>query len=236
MGQLRSFRNRLHAGKLLAGALTAYAGAEQAIVLALPRGGVPVGFVIAHELGLPLDVLIVRKLGLPGHEEYAIGAVGSSGVRVIQPEVLKAFGVSQAALEQICMRELSEIARRERQFRGARPWPVLAGKTVILVDDGLATGSTMMAAIEIARRQAPARLIAAVPVGAQLSCVALEAEVDELICLLRPADFRAVGQWYRHFEQTTDEEVQDLLALAWRDHTQTVPPLHHPTTRYGGTA
>ncbi len=236
MGQLRSFRNRLHAGKLLAGALSAYAGAEQALVLALPRGGVPVGFVIAHELGLPLDVLIVRKLGLPGHEEYAIGAIGSGNVRIIQPEALRAFGVSQATLDQICARELSEIDRRQRQFRGARPWPDLTGKTVILVDDGLATGSTMMAAIEIARRQNPAQLVAAVPVGAQLSCVALEAEVDQLICLLRPADFRAVGQWYRHFEQTPDEEVQDLLALAWRDLTRSGPPQHHPTTRYGGTA
>ncbi|MES2902021.1 MAG: phosphoribosyltransferase [Pseudomonadota bacterium] len=235
MGPLHSFRNRLHAGKQLAAALAHHAGTD-AIVLALPRGGVPVGFVVAHELGLALDVLIVRKLGLPGHEEFAIGAVGSGGVRIVQPEVLDACGVSPTEVEPIVERELAEVARRERLFRGARPPPVLAGRAVILVDDGLATGSTMQAAIEVARQQAPARLVAAIPVGAALSCMAIAPEVDELVCLLRPPHFRAVSQWYRQFEQTSDEEVQDLLALAWREQAQhPLPTTTHPH-RYGGTA
>lgn len=233
MDPSRTFKDRMHAGKLLAQELRPHVPAG-ALVLALPRGGVPVGFVIAHELGLVLDVLIVRKLGMPGHEEFAIGAVGSGGIRVVQPQVLGECGVSPAELEQICAREMGEIARRERLYRGARPWPVLADNTVILVDDGLATGSTMRAAIEIVRRQGAARLIAAVPVGADVSCRAIEAEVDEFVCLLRPPGFHAVSQWYRRFEQTSDEEVQDLLALAWRDHPQQQPLDSNQTSTYGG--
>lgn len=233
MSKLQAFRNRQHAGKLLARVLAARVDDPAALVLALPRGGVPVGFAVARDLGLALDVLIVRKLGLPGHEEYAIGAVGSGGVRVLQADAMATYGISPDEIEQLCQRELAEIARRERQFRGARPRPVLTGRTVILVDDGLATGSTMMAAIEIARRQHPARLIAAVPVAAGQSCVAIEPEVDELVCLIRPLNFRAVSQWYRQFEQTSDEEVQDLLAQAWHEQRH---PDDNSLHIHGGTA
>lgn len=228
MADINRFRNRAHAGKLLAQALHGYARDRQAIVLALPRGGVPVGFAIARELGLPLDVLMVRKLGLPGHEEFAMGAIGSGGVRVVQPDVLEAFGIAPDTLEALCQRELQVIARRERLFRGARPLPDLRGRTVILVDDGLATGSTMRAAIGIARKQEPARMIVAVPVGAPETCAALADEVDELVCLVRPPLFRAVGQWYRQFDQTSDDEVQDLLARAWREQHEAAPAFPEP--------
>ena len=216
MNKAKPFRNRIHAGRQLAQALPAGLHGSDAIVLALPRGGVPVGFVVAKELELELDILLVRKLGLPGHEEFAMGALGSGGVRVLQPDILRACGVSHATLDAICEREQLEIERRERQFRGARPPPRLRGRTVILVDDGLATGSTMRAAIEVARASAPQRIVVAVPVGAPDTCAALEPEVDQLVCLLRPPLFSAVSRWYQHFEQTSDDEVQDLLALAWR--------------------
>lgn len=211
-----AFRNRTHAGKQLARALPAELRHSDALVLALPRGGVPVGFAVARELDLELDILIVRKLGLPGHEEFAMGALGSGGVRVIQPAVLRNWGVSPAMLEAVCAREQGEIARRERQFRGARAPPQLHGRCVILVDDGLATGSTMRAAIEVARAGAPSRIVVAVPVGAPDTCAALAPEVSALVCLLQPPGFTAVSRWYQHFEQTGDDEVQDLLSLAWR--------------------
>ena len=223
MSKAKPFRNRIHAGRQLAQALPAELHGSDAIVLALPRGGVPVGFVVAKELELELDILLVRKLGLPGHEEFAMGALGSGGVRVLQPDVLRVFGVSHAKLDAICLREQQEIERRERQFRGQRPLPQLRGRTVILVDDGLATGSTMRAAIEVARASAPARIIVAVPVGAPDTCAALAPEVDQLVCLLRPPLFSAVGRWYQHFEQTSDDEVQDLLALAWRKRPHGAP-------------
>jgi predicted phosphoribosyltransferase len=216
MSKAKLFRNRTHAGRQLAQALPPELHDSGAIVLALPRGGVPVGFAVARELGLELDILMVRKLGLPGHEEFAMGALGSGGVRVLQAGVLQACGVSQAALDEVCARERAEIARRERQFRGARPPPQLHGRTVILVDDGLATGSTMRAAIEVARASEPGRIVVAVPVGAPDTCAALASEVDQLVCLLRPPAFSAVSNWYQHFEQTGDDEVQDLLAMAWR--------------------
>jgi putative phosphoribosyl transferase len=214
----KPFRNRPHAGKLLARALPAELRNSDALVLALPRGGVPVGYAVATELHLELDILMVRKLGLPGHEEFAMGALGSGGVRVIQPDILRIWGVSDATLEAICAREQAELTRRERVFRGARPAPQLQGRTVILVDDGLATGSTMRAAIEVARAGAPARIVVAVPVGAPDTCAALAPEVSELVCLVRPPVFSAVSTWYQQFEQTGDDEVQDLLALAWRSH------------------
>ena len=220
MSTSKLFRNRAHAGRLLAHALPAQLHHADAIVLALPRGGVPVGFAVARELGLELDILMVRKLGLPGHEEYAMGALGSGGVRVLQPHIMRSCGVTQAALDAVCTRELAEIARRERQFRGARPAPQLRGRTVILVDDGLATGSTMRAAIEVARTGAPAHIVVAVPVGAPETCAALAAEVDQLVCLLRPPAFTAVSKWYQQFEQTGDDEVQDLLSMAWHNRRQ----------------
>lgn len=217
MRQLKSFRQRTHAGRQLAGALTSYAHDPAVLVLALPRGGVPVGFAVARKLGLALDILTVRKLGLPGQEEFAMGAIGSGGVRVLQPDVVRAFGISEATLEAVCRREQLELMRRDRAFRGARAPLELAGRTIILVDDGLATGSTMRAAIAVVRASAPARIVVAVPVGAPDTCAALAPEVDHLVCLLRPPGFGAVGQWYREFGQTTDAEVQGLLALAWRN-------------------
>jgi putative phosphoribosyl transferase len=233
MNSAKPFRNRSHAGKQLAHALLDDLQHSDAIVLALPRGGVPVGFAIARELALELDILLVRKLGLPGHEEYAMGALGSGGVRVVQPEVLRGWGVTPAALEAICARELAEIERRERLFRGARPAPQLRGRSVLLVDDGLATGSTMRAAIEVARASAPARIMVAVPVGAPDTCEALASEVDQLVCLVRPPEFAAVSRWYQHFEQTSDDEVQDLLALAWRKRAQRAAPGPAAATRHG---
>lgn len=211
-------KNRVQAGKLLAQALATYAGNPDAIVLALPRGGVPVGFAVASELGLDLDILLVRKLGLPGHEEYAMGAIGAGGIRVLQEDVVRMHRVPPQAIEEVSRRELQEIDRRDRQYRGGRPPLQLGGKVAILVDDGLATGSTMRAAVRIARKLGATRVVAAVPVGAPDTCASLSAEVDEMICLQRPMVFRAVSQWYRAFDQTSDEEVQDLLAQAWREH------------------
>lgn len=212
------FKDRSHAGKLLAKALAGYAHDPRAVVLALPRGGVPVGYVVARQLGLELDILVVRKLGMPGHEEFAIGAIAGGGVRVLQQDVLDEYGVPPRAVEAISARELKEIDRRERQYRGGHRPLQLHGRIALLVDDGLATGSTMRAAIGIAHKLGAARIVVAVPVGAPDTCNALEREVDELVCLSRPPFFSAVSQWYRDFGQTSDEEVQDLLALAWREH------------------
>ena len=217
------YRDRTEAGRVLARHLAAYANRPDLLVLALPRGGVPVGFVIARDLALELDILLVRKLGLPGQEEYAMGALGSGGIRVLQPAVLRHCGLSPAALEALCEREEQEIERRERHFRGARPPAQLQGRTVILVDDGLATGSSMRAAIEVARAGAPSRILVAVPVGAPDTCAALAPEVDQLVCLVQPPAFHAVSQWYQHFEQTSDDEVQDLLAQAWGQRRQRQP-------------
>lgn len=226
MDRSPEFKNRAHAGKLLAKALAAYAQDPAAIVLALPRGGVPVGFAVAHELKLELDVLVVRKLGMPGHEEYAIGAIGAGGVRVLQADVVRDYGIPAEAIEAISARELREIERRERQYRGGRAPLRLDGRTALLVDDGLATGSTMRAAIRIAHKLGAARTVVAVPVGAPDTCDALEHEVDQLVCLSRPLFFAAVSQWYREFAQTSDDEVQDLLAVAWREHP--TAPVQHP--------
>ncbi len=220
------FRNRTHAGKLLAPHLVQLIDASKAIVLALPRGGVPVGFALARELSLPLDIQLVRKLGMPGHEEFAIGAVAPGGIRVIQRAAVESIGMSDAGLEALCERELALIDQRARLYRGARPAPDLQEREVVLVDDGLATGATMRAAIEAARLGEPARLIVAVPVGARDSCQALADQVDHLLCLHQPALFRAVSDAYRQFDQTTDDEVQDLLALAWRSQR---PPSFPPT-------
>jgi putative phosphoribosyl transferase len=217
MHEGQGFKNRAQAGKLLAKQLDSYAHRPDVVVLALPRGGVPVGFAVAMTLGVELDILLVRKLGMPGQEEYAIGAVGSGGVRVLQPGVPGLLGVTPATVESITRRELAEIARRERLYRGARPLPVLKERTVMLVDDGIATGSTMLAAVRVARQQGAARIVVAVPVAPPETVLELEPQVDELVCLSAPPMFRAVSQWYREFDQTSDEEVQDLLAIAWRD-------------------
>jgi predicted phosphoribosyltransferase len=221
------FKDRMHAGKLLARELDAYAHHPDAIVLALPRGGVPVGFALAHALGLALDVLLVRKLGMPGHEEYAIGAVASGGVRVLQQEAIELSGVQPELIATLVAREQAVIEGRERLYRGARPPPALAGRTVILADDGLATGASMRAAVAVARAQSAARIVIAVPVGAPDSVEALAAEVDQIACLSTPMLFRAVSQWYRNFDQTSDAEVQDLLAIAWREQAR-LPAATHP--------
>jgi len=221
------FKNREHAGKVLADRLDEYAGRPDVIVLALPRGGVPVGFAVAQALGVELDVLLVRKLGMPGQEEYAMGAIGSGGVRVLQPEI--AHMVPAHVIDAVTRREEREIERRERLYRGSRPQPDLHGRVVLLVDDGLATGSTMRAAVAVTRQQQPARVVVAVPVGARDSCDALAPEVDELVAVGMPVMFRAVSQWYKEFDQTSDEEVQDLLATAWSEHTRARRPAsrHH---------
>jgi predicted phosphoribosyltransferase len=183
------------------------------IVLALPRGGVPVGFEIARALHAPLEAFVVRKLGVPGQEELAMGAVASGGVRVLNPEVVAALGhFASIAIEQVTVREKEEVRRREEQYRGARPFPELEGRTVILVDDGLATGATMRAAARAVRAREPYRLIIAVPVAPQSSCEEMRSEADEVVCAFTPEPFFGVGQFYCDFQQTTDEEVRELLA------------------------
>jgi len=216
MAEVRRFRNRAQAGKLLAKALGAWAHRGDAVVLALPRGGVPVAFAVAMTLELALDVLLVRKLGLPHQPEYAIGAIGSGGVQVLQPGVPGLMGVTQEEVDAIAARELREIERRTRLYRGGRAPPELAGRTVLVVDDGIATGSTMLAAVQLARGLGARHVVAAAPVAPPETLAALEAAADEVVYLAAPPVFRAVSQWYETFDQTSDEEVQDLLAMAWR--------------------
>lgn len=216
MDSLNRFKNRMQAGELLGQRLLAHAGRADVLVLALPRGGVPVGFVVAKALRAPLDVLLVRKLGMPGHEEYAIGAV-AGGICVLQSDVISAYGIPAEVIEALTRREQHEIERREQLYRAGRPALQLQDKVVILVDDGLATGSTMLAAARVARAANPAHLIVAVPVGSIEACEMLQTEVDEVICLSTPEPFYAVGQWYAHFEQTGDDEVIGLLAEAEQD-------------------
>lgn len=208
------FRDRVDAGRILARALAAYAGTPELLVLALPRGGVPVAFEVARALRAPLDVFVVRKLGMPGHEEYAIGAIASGGVMVVNDEAVQAFGITQAELDAVASEERLELERRERSYRGGRPPPDVRGKTVILVDDGLATGSTMRAAVAALRLEGVRRLVVAVPTGAPETCDEIGALVDDLICAITPEPFQAVGLWYEDFGQTTDEEVRDLLAAS----------------------
>jgi predicted phosphoribosyltransferase len=214
MRMITRFRDRVDAGRVLARKLDRYRGRPDLLVLALPRGGVPVGFEVARELGAPLDVFVVRKLGMPGHEEYAIGAIASGGVRIINEEAITAFGVTDAEIEAVTAAESAELERRERRYRDGRPPPEIAGKTVILVDDGLATGSTMRAAVEALREEGPARLVVAVPTAAPETCHEIGRLVDDMVCAMTPEPFYAVGLWYDDFGQTTDEEVHDLLALA----------------------
>ncbi|RZA31227.1 MAG: phosphoribosyltransferase [Lysobacteraceae bacterium] len=211
------YKDRPHAGRQLARELRHYAGQPGLIVLGLPRGGVPVAVEVARALGAELDVLLVRKLGMSRHEEYAMGAIGSGGVRVLQPGVPGLMGVTQEQLEQVTARELAELERRDRLYRGARPPPRLAGRCAILVDDGIATGASMLAAVQVVRSQRVARLVVAAPVGAPDSVGRLATQADEVVCPLAPPRFHAVGQYYRTFGQTEDEEVQDLLAQAWNE-------------------
>jgi predicted phosphoribosyltransferase len=205
------FRDRTDAGQRLAAKLAKYAGRPDVIVLALPRGGVPIGYEVARALGAPLDVFLVRKLGVPGREELAMGAIASGGVRVVNDEVVQALGITDEELDAAAAEQEQELQRREEAYRDGRPAPDLAGKTVILVDDGLATGSTMRAAVEAVRQHDPARVVVAVPVGAGDTCRAFRQIADEVVCVQAPEPFFAVGNWYGEFTQTTDDEVTELL-------------------------
>jgi putative phosphoribosyl transferase len=209
-----TFRDRTDAGERLAAKLGRYAGRDDVIVLALPRGGVPVGYEVARALRVPLDVFVVRKLGIPWREELAMGALASGGVRLLNEEIIDAAGVQPLEVNAVTRREQAELERRELQYRGKRAFPDLTGETVILVDDGLATGSTMRVAVEALRKEGPARIIVAVPVAAVETCDAFRDVADEIVCALTPEPFAAVGFWYDDFSQTTDEEVHDLLARA----------------------
>jgi len=209
------FINRSDAGRQLAAVLAQrYAARGDVLVLGLPRGGVPVAFEIAMALDSPLDVFIVRKLGLPGHEEFGIGAIASGGVRVVDDTVLRAYGVDAETLDRITERERRELERRERLYRDDRPFPSIVDRVVILVDDGLATGSTMRAAVAALRAEGPREIVVAVPVGARETCAAMTELADDVVCLSTPEPFYAVGLWYEDFEQTEDEEVHALLERA----------------------
>jgi predicted phosphoribosyltransferase len=211
------FVDRRDAGAALAERLRQFAGRKEVVVLALPRGGVPVGFEVARALGAPLDVFVVRKLGLPGHPELAMGAIASGGVRVLNEDVLESIAVSAVAIDAVTRTEQAELERRERAYRDGRPLVPIEGRVVILVDDGLATGSTMRAAVLAVRRLQPARVVVAVPIGARQTCHELRAVADDVICVLTPEPFRAVGLWYADFSQTSDEEVRQLLTAHTRD-------------------
>lgn len=210
------FRDRSDAGRRLAACLKGYAGRADVLVLALPRGGVPVAFEVAETLGAPLDIFLVRKLGVPGQEELAMGAIASGGVRFTNRGVVDYLRIPAEVIERVAAEEQKELERRERAYRGGRPGADVRGRAVILVDDGLATGSTMRAAVSALRGQQPARIVAAAPVSSRQACDELSAEVDEVVCALTPEPFRGVGEWYEDFSQTTDEEVRELLARAAR--------------------
>lgn len=210
-GDRQVFQDRHEAGRELASRLRKYATRNDVTVLALPRGGVPVAFEVAEALGAPLDLFLVRKLGTPGHRELAMGAIASGGVRVLNSDVVQWYGITPAAIDAVALEEQSELERREQAYREGRAPAQLEDRAVILVDDGLATGSTMRAAVQAVRQLKPSRIVVAVPVGARETCEELSEIADEVVCARMPQPFSAVGQWYRNFDQTTDEEVQALL-------------------------
>lgn len=214
------FRDRRDAGRALADAFLSrdYRDRPDVLVLALPRGGVPVAFELAEALDAPLDLMLVRKLGLPGHEELAMGAIASGGVRVLNREVVEHAQVPADVIDRVSREETRELKRREHAYRGDRPPPNVQDKRIIVVDDGLATGSTMFAAVRALRAQDPAAVIVGVPVAPPETCDALRREVDEIVCAQTPQDFRGVGQFYDDFDQTTDDEVIHLLRRAWEKH------------------
>ncbi|YAF97839.1 MAG: phosphoribosyltransferase [Nodularia sp. CChRGM 3473] len=214
------FRNRAEAGQMLARKLTAYAHCQDVLILGLPRGGVPVAYEVAKALDAPLDICLVRKLGVPGHEELALGALAklpgtefaSGGVEVLNPDVIKLLGIDRKTIEEVAAQEFQELQRRDRAYRGDRPQPEIKNRTIILIDDGIATGSTMRAAIIALQKQQPQRIVVAIPVAPPITCEQLQAVVEEIICLIMPEPMYAIGLWYQDFSQTTDEEVRKLLA------------------------
>lgn len=221
----KPLKDRADAGRLLADKLTAYADREDVIVLALPRGGVPVAFEIARKLRAPLDVFVVRKLGVPWQEELAMGAIATGGVRVLNDEVVRAYRISDDVLASVEAKEKKELERRERAYRGDRPALDVRGRTVLLVDNGVATGTTIRAGLAALRKLNPARIVVAVAVAPQSTYEELKAEADEVICLLAPEIFYAISLWYERFTQTTDEEVRDLLARAMEQKSASASPL-----------
>ena len=215
-----AFPNRAEAGRLLAEKLSKYAGRDDVIVLGLPRGGVPVAYEVAKSLGAPLDIFIVRKLGVPGFEELAVGAIASGGVRVLNEDVVRALPNADEIIEAVMAKETAELQRREQTYRDGRSAPELHDKTVILIDDGLATGATMRAAVKALRQRGVTKIVVAVPVGPPETCREFEDVADEVICATAPEYFQAVGQYYEDFSQTSDEEVRELLSLAAQDRHQ----------------
>lgn len=211
---MRRFHNRREAGELLALELAHLAGKPDCVILALPRGGVPVGYELSCILHVPIDVLIVRKLGVPGHEELAMGAIATGGVKILNRSVVSAFGIDREVIATVEKRELEELGRREKTYRGDRPPLAVTGKTVILVDDGIATGSTVLAAIEAVRRRGADMIVVASPVAPPSVASMLRRHADEVHCVISPEDFGGVGQWYDDFSQTEDEEVRRLLEAA----------------------
>lgn len=228
------FRDRAEAGRRLAEKLRQYAKRPDVLVLALPRGGVPVAYEVAHALAVPLDVFLVRKLGFPGQEEVAMGAIASGGARVLNTNLIQRLHVTPETVDAIAAKELRELERREKAYRGSNPLPAVRGKTVILVDDGLATGASMYAAAAALRSQEPARIVVAVPVGAPDTCEDFGALVDEVVCAEMPEPFVAVGQWYDDFNQTTDEEVRELLRRARAEHPSRIRE-RTPSSRKGAS-
>jgi putative phosphoribosyl transferase len=208
---LERFRNRTEAGKLLAAKLTEYASRPDVLVLGLPRGGIPVAFEVAKALNAPLDVCLVRKLGVPGHKELAMGAIATGGVRVINENVVHWLRIPQQIIDEVAAMEMQELERRNRLYRGNRPLPKVKNHTIILVDDGIATGATIRAAIATLKQQHPRELVVAVPVAGVSTCEELQAEVDKVVCVMMPEDLYAIGIWYEDFEQTADAEVCELL-------------------------
>jgi putative phosphoribosyl transferase len=209
------YKNRSEAGRELANALQPYANRPDVLVLGLPRGGVPVAYQVAKSLNAPMDLMLVRKLGLPGQEELAMGAIATGGIRVLNAEVLQGLGISEAQIEQVAAVELRELRRRERIYRDDRPIPEVRGRCVILIDDGLATGATMQAAIAALRQQKPSEILVAIPVAPPDTVASLQQQADAVICLAMPEPFFAVGVWYADFAQVTDAEVRELLGEIW---------------------
>jgi putative phosphoribosyl transferase len=215
-GGMIPFRDRRDAGRTLAQKLTVYAGQPDLLILALPRGGVPVAYEVARALTAPLDIFLVRKLGLPGREELAIGAIATGGVRVLNRDIIRTLSIPDEVINFVARREIQELQRREQLYRGDRPAPEVRDRTIIIIDDGLATGASMRAAVAGLRAQHPARIVVAVPIAAENVCEAFRTEVDEIICAITPEPFYGVGRWYENFSQITDQEVRILLEKANR--------------------